>query len=1012
MNKLVNHDSFEGVSGSAESIFLFEYDVRQDALMMSSNALLYFNLPENNSRNTLTHWMQRIHPDDRESIRSSIVPLDRLTHPLHPIQFRALNADGTYVWLRGVGEVMRGKDGSPSFFLGAITQLDHQNSYDPVTKCPSMQRFLLSELNKPCILMLLGMDGFREVVNNCGFETGNRVLYALAETIKETTPGALVYRMPGDEFLVVLPGQGEASSAACFSQWLYSLPLANISADISEAISFSGGAMTYIPSTMDKEAAIRRLGSSLKQAKKRGHGQLVFFSSELAESFDHLKKLRAALTDAVKNGCCGFELYYQAIINNRSQTIVGLEALLRFHTEELGLVQPSDFIPLLEESREIRTVGIWVMEEVFRQKKAWDKLYPDLSFWFNVSYYQLYNDEFIHRMMESAQKIGVDPRFFVMELTESCRVEHPDSLANMMSEVRKNGFRVALDDFGMGNTSFSLLRDLPVDIVKIDHSFVSTLKSDQSLRDQTNLAIISSIHHLCKELGQQVVVEGIENETIARLIGGMGVQYLQGYFYSRPISAKDTELLLTQRYTPASFVKDKTLSYQERQSRVNHFTWLVSNMDQANGKGLLAKGQHNVTRNTVLYHHRTNQVGLLLAPGYPFTLAIGQLVDAAAIPSQAAAMRTAFAPDTLMRDYANGKREGRFEYRRRPKDGVDFWASVEYTLCEDPDSEDLIVFMYSYDISDRVREKHMIDRLAVTEYDLLLLIDVTTGQYEIKNLNGVPGLADAGVNFSSGDFRMIQKLIFEKAPRAERKDLERQLDVKMIVQELEQSEVYSMTYSRLDESGAFYRRKKLQFCYLDDTKTTIFGYRSDITSIYRQEQQELLLQTELLKKAAYTDALTGVQNRAAYVERENDLDARVKGGSIQQVLVCQMDLNNLKYANDHFGHSYGDQMLKAAAKIITESFSREGSVYRTGGDEFIVFLIGERAESAFEKCRLHMLQAEKRYNQSAGVKIPLEIAYGTAVYRLGGHTDSLEDAAKAADKRMYRKKSSQKKRLS
>jgi diguanylate cyclase (GGDEF)-like protein len=171
---------------------------------------------------------------------------------------------------------------------------------------------------------------------------------------------------------------------------------------------------------------------------------------------------------------------------------------------------------------------------------------------------------------------------------------------------------------------------------------------------------------------------------------------------------------------------------------------------------------------------------------------------------------------------------------------------------------------------------------------------------------------------------------------------------------------------------------------------------------------KLLRQAEYMKRIAFTDVLTGLPNRAAYVRAAEELNGKIRSGTLRQVLICQMDINELKQANDSFGHAYGDKHIVAAARIIEGAFGGVGSCYRTGGDEFVVFLTGESAEGDYKKGCAAMLKAENEYNHTEGVAMPLVIAFGAAIHSAGGRFSSVEDANREADREMYRKKKEQK----
>lgn len=455
-----------------------------------------------------------------------------------------MNAAGDYVWLECSGKILYNKNSKPDSFVGLMNRIDNPSKYDPVTKCLSTQQFYHRELDRDCVLMILGMDQFRSVIHNYGYDEGNDILLSLGNLLKEIASECNVYRMTGDEFLIVLPEYEKETAELLFQNCQIQFQAVCDENENWKHIRFSGGATSFHPGKIDKNTAIKQLEHSLEEAKRQGKGQYVWFSAEIAEKHLRKQKIRQELTNAIEHNFDGFELYYQPVRNIHLSRISGAEALLRFHAPDLGMLSPEEFIPVLEETREIRSVGLWVMEEAIRQKKKWIDRYPGLSIGINASYLQLYDDTFFQRMIETAARYQVDPRYIVVELTESCKVQYPESLAAMFEKIMQKGFRVALDDFGVENSSLTLVRDLPVNLIKVDHSFVRTLSMDRGKKTQANLAIISSINYLCKQLGVSVIVEGVESREIAELLAEMDIDFLQGYYYSKPLPVAEFERLI------------------------------------------------------------------------------------------------------------------------------------------------------------------------------------------------------------------------------------------------------------------------------------------------------------------------------------------------------------------------------------------------------------------------------------------------------------------------------------
>lgn len=202
-----------------------------------------------------------------------------------------------------------------------------------------------------------------------------------------------------------------------------------------------------------------------------------------------------------------------------------------------------EFIKVLEDYGDINEVGFWVMEQAIQQQAAWRSTYGELQISFNVSYQQFLDDTFEKRAISYAEKYGANPSSIIIELTESCQVEAPKELAAMFGRLRKQGFKIALDDFGTAYASMEMLKWLPVDYIKVEHSFIRELAQPGH---DIDYVIVDSLLEMCKRLGYHSIIEGVENSKVADIVGELDATLLQGYHYSHPVCRKDFEKLLNQ----------------------------------------------------------------------------------------------------------------------------------------------------------------------------------------------------------------------------------------------------------------------------------------------------------------------------------------------------------------------------------------------------------------------------------------------------------------------------------
>lgn len=350
-----------------------------------------------------------------------------------------------------------------------------------------------------------------------------------------------IFRFHGDEFLITAPEKGREEIGALFRE--IKKMAENIGPLKGQPVSFSisAGAVVYPDDGQSREDLVNNLEHSLEFAKEKWRGDLVFFSQEIAEKHKRFQVLKEDLGNSIRNGFSGFELYFQPLVSPGTHRIAGCECLLRWKGERIQDSGPSEFIGVLEYYGHICKVGDWVMEEALRQQKEWEGKYGDICVSFNVSYQQFLKEGFVDRLIQKAREYQVNTNHVTVELTESCAVEEPEALAAMFARLRAEGFRMALDDFGTAYASLELLKKLPTDFVKIEHSFVRELaKSGHEI----DLMIIENLLGLCKRLNYSSIVEGVENEEVDRIVGAMDVTYLQGYCYSKPVCKGEFEKML------------------------------------------------------------------------------------------------------------------------------------------------------------------------------------------------------------------------------------------------------------------------------------------------------------------------------------------------------------------------------------------------------------------------------------------------------------------------------------
>lgn len=543
VSDVFNNELFEAFAAASDNVYIYVCDMRTNVSRWSKASVEYFNLEGEYIENAGAVWEEHIHPEDRAVYEEDINGVFSGAKPRHECQYRALNRYGEYVWVECKGSVIKDAEGNPIIFAGLMTRLDGQNKYDTLTGLPTAYELYHYDIGgAQGIAVLLGIDGFRKVVSNYGYNIGDELLILFSRIVKESCSSDWkLFRFSGDEFLVIAPDTDRETVENFFTRVSKRADAMELASGKKIGISVSGGALQFPDAADSRERLIKRLEHSLEYAKMHYRGMLVFYSEEIMRQHRRNQAIREDLKQCIASGFKGFEVFFQPFVSQDTHRITGCESLLRWKGEKIADSYPMEFIKILEEYGGIREVGFWVMEQAIRQQVAWREKYGDLMVSFNVSYQQFLDEEFESRLDACVDKYGCNPSNIIIELTESCQVDKPQELASMFDRLRKRGFKIALDDFGTAYASLEMLKALHVDYIKVEHSFVRELSEPGH---DIDYVIIDNLLAMCSRLGYDSIVEGVENHKVADIVGKMNATLLQGYFFSRPVCREEFEKLL------------------------------------------------------------------------------------------------------------------------------------------------------------------------------------------------------------------------------------------------------------------------------------------------------------------------------------------------------------------------------------------------------------------------------------------------------------------------------------
>jgi len=390
------------------------------------------------------------------------------------------------------------------------------------------------------VFIFIDIDNFKEVNDTFGHDVGDILLRRFAKRLKHVAEGKVVGRLGGDEFIVFFQSAVEPEVQKMMEKWMEQLS-GNIQIDDQIIrITLTAGVTIKRSSQTDFYDLLKESDIALYYGKKKGKKVFVIFNEELRVR----EERRILLTDILKKSLENndFYLVYQPVVNLRTGKIDCLEALLRMRNDGVGEVSPSEFVPILEETGMIREVGFWVLSEVCRQIKVWEKEgITKISVSVNIDIQQILDEGFVKKVTGILRENAVEPYKIKFELTESEAMKFPETVIKVLDELHNFGIEIAIDDFGTGYSSLSYLKMMPVSYIKIDRSFIKNIP----ISKEDNI-LVTSIVNLSKSLGYKTVAEGVEKETQMLFLQEIGCDYVQGYLFSKPILPEDVPQILSK----------------------------------------------------------------------------------------------------------------------------------------------------------------------------------------------------------------------------------------------------------------------------------------------------------------------------------------------------------------------------------------------------------------------------------------------------------------------------------
>lgn len=468
------------------------------------------------------------------------------------------------LWINTANQLLASIERNTTLRREAETSLQRMSQYDFLTSLPNrlqlqqqLEQILedSGRMQRRVAVLCVGLDDFKGINEQFSYQTGDQLLLALSDRLRSHSGrlGALA-RLGGDQFALVQADIEQPYEAAELAQSVLDDLETPFTLDDHQVQLRATIGITLFPEDGDSpEKLLQKAEQTMTLAKSRSRNRYQFYIASVDSEMRRRRELEKDLRDALALN--QLHVVYQPQISYRDHSVVGVEALLRWQHPQHGFVGPDLFIPLAEQNGSIIPIGEWVLDQTCRQLREWhDQGYGELRMAVNLSTVQLHHSELPRVVNNLLQAYRLPPRSLELEVTETGLMEDISTAAQHLLSLRRSGALIAIDDFGTGYSSLSYLKSLPLDKIKIDKSFVQDL-----LEDEDDATIVRAIIQLGKSLGMQVIAEGVETAEQEAYIIAQGCHEGQGYYYSRPLPARELTQYLKQSSRSQRLINPATL---------------------------------------------------------------------------------------------------------------------------------------------------------------------------------------------------------------------------------------------------------------------------------------------------------------------------------------------------------------------------------------------------------------------------------------------------------------------
>jgi diguanylate cyclase (GGDEF)-like protein/PAS domain S-box-containing protein len=563
---LLESEERYALAASGANDGLWDLDIRNNTIYYSYRWKSMLGFKEEEIGSTLDEWLSRLHEMDRGQVEAKLAAHINGQIPHFESEYRIRHQDHSYRWMLARGLTVRDEFGAAYRMAGSQTditarklveeQLIHDAFHDALTGLPNRALFMdrlqhvidsAKRHGEYCYAVLFtDLDRFKVINDSMGHEVGDKLLIEVGRRLFTCLrPGDTVARLGGDEFAILLEDITNRADTEVIAQRILEAIRHPFQVEGQEF--FTAQSIGIALKSGHYEApdeVIRDADIAMYQAKANGGDRYIFFDAHMHTSIINRNQLEADLHVAIED-FSGFVMHYQPIMNLRSNTISGFEALIRWQHPSRGLVQPMEFIPLAEETGMIIPLSKWIIGESCRQLQTWQALYctvTPLKMSINITGRLLLLPGFVEYVCACLQEYRLEPGSIALEITESMLLDHTEVVEEALAQLQSMGVHIHIDDFGTGYSSLSYLHKFPVNALKIDRSFIAKMVGGDEHQE-----IVKTIISLARNLKLNVIAEGLELDTQLEAIQGLECHYGQGFLFSKALSAEAVSEWITDK---------------------------------------------------------------------------------------------------------------------------------------------------------------------------------------------------------------------------------------------------------------------------------------------------------------------------------------------------------------------------------------------------------------------------------------------------------------------------------